>query len=111
MYFGKKNSALNFAVSFLKKLQQVFVFHVIASTRIRTSDHLLKRELLYHLSYGGVNLFLYKGKSKANSPGPVNIKETAMASFISLSVQERGCFPPIMIELAIIISDTAIAAA
>ena len=84
------------------------MFHV-ASTRIRTSDHLLKRELLYHLSYGGVKV--YKGKSKANSPGPVKIKETAMASFISLSVQERGCCPRIMIELNIIISDTAMAAA
>ena len=89
------------------------MFH-IASTRIRTSDHLLKRELLYHLSYGGVLFYRgvnYNGKSKANIPGPVKIKETAMASFISLSVQERGCCPRIMIELAIIISETAMAAA
>jgi len=56
--------------------------------------------------YGG----FYKGKSKANIPGPVKIKETAMANFMNLSVQERGCRPFFIIEL-IIISETAIVAA
>ena len=44
-------------------------------------------------------------------PGPVRIRETAMASFISRSVQERGALLLIMIELTIIMSETAIAAA
>ena len=103
-------------MGFLGKLcfvERIKFVPLIASTRIRTSDHLLKRELLYHLSYGGVNFFyiLYSGKSKANMPGPVRIRETAMASFISRSVRERGCFPRSMIELAIIIMETTIAAA
>ena len=37
---------------FVKRIKSVS--RVYASTRIRTSDHLLKRELLYHLSYGGI---------------------------------------------------------
>ena len=44
-------------------------------------------------------------------PGPVKIKETAMASFTSRSVQERGCRPRNIIELVIIISEMAMAAA
>lgn len=44
-------------------------------------------------------------------PGPVKIRETAMANFTSRSVQERGCCPRIIIELIIIMSETAIAAA
>ena len=73
----------------------------------------LKGSSLYHLSYGGVIFFyiLYNGKSKANKPGPVRIRETAMASFTSRSVQERGALLLIIIELAIIISETVMATA